>query len=103
MSYTDELRKHVADLFGKATDAETVKQYAKVEQEINSIETKMQEQDQKEVGLLKDLKEAYLHTAAKPTAATADQVDKDIGGKVDFNANATLSDIIASVMQKRGN
>ena len=46
MNYLDELRKHVAELFGKATDNETVKQYAVVENEIGKVEELLKQKEE---------------------------------------------------------
>ena len=47
MNYLDELRKHVAELFGKATDNETVKQYAVVENETRKVEELLKQKEEK--------------------------------------------------------
>ena len=38
MSYTEELKKHIASLFDKSTDQEVIKQYALVENEIGKLD-----------------------------------------------------------------
>lgn len=62
----DALRNSIAELFEKAEDQETIKKYAVVENELNKAQELLNQQEQKEMELLKDLKEAYIHSAVKP-------------------------------------
>ena len=95
MNYLDELRKHVAELFGKATDNETEKQYAVVENEIGKVEELLKQKEEKEMELLKDLKEAYIHTSVKPQT-NVDPTAKDIGAGQAFNGDDFISSFISS-------
>ena len=66
MTKLEELRAHVAKLFAQATDPETIKQSALVDQKIKEAEeeqTKLQGDYQK---LLGDYKDVVLHTSFKP-------------------------------------
>lgn len=68
MTKLEELRAHVANLFAKATDPETIKQSALVEEKIKEVEeeqTKLSADYQK---LLGDYKDVVLHTSFKPQA-----------------------------------
>lgn len=87
----DALKESVAALFEKSQDPETIKRYAVVENELNKVQKGLDEQAEQEMKLLKDLKEAYLHTSVKPTEKTS--VTKDIGGG-DFNGDSFLKDFI---------
>ena len=54
MSYTEELKKHIASLFDKSTDQEVIKQYALVENEIGKLDEVLNQKDAKEMELLKE-------------------------------------------------
>lgn len=95
MKYTESLRKHVAELFEKATDQEVIKKFAVVENEINELDNVLDQKDTKEMELLKDLKEAYLHTSIKPDTNQVDQITKDIGAGNSFDANAFIESFVA--------
>lgn len=88
----DALRQSIADLFDKSEDQETIKRYAVVESELNKAQDALNKMDEKELSLLKDLKEAYLHTSVKPsaTAPAADPVGST------FNADAFISEYLQS-------
>ena len=96
MSYTEELKKHIASLFDKSTDQEVIKQYALVENEIGKLDEVLNQKDAKEMELLKDLKEAYIHTSVKPQQPTVDQSAKDIGAGQPFDGNALISEFLNS-------
>lgn len=96
MSYTEELKKHIASLFDKSTDQEVIKQYALVENEIGKLDEVLNQKDAKEMELLKDLKEAYIHTSVKPQQPTVDQSAKDIGAGQPFDGNAFISEFLKS-------
>ena len=96
MSYTEELKKHIASLFDKATDQEVIKQYAIVENEIGKLDEVLNQKDAKEMELLKDLKEAYIHTSVKPQQPTVDPSAKDIGAGQPFDGNALISEFLKS-------
>lgn len=87
----DALKESVAALFEKSQDPEVIKRYAVVENELNKVQKSLDEQADQEVKLLKDLKEAYLHTSVKPSENTS--VKKDIGGG-DFNGDSFLKEFI---------
>ena len=89
----DALRNSIAELFEKAEDQETIKKYAVVENELNKAQDALQQQEEKEKELLKDLREAYIHSSIKPEPGkTAEQ---DIGASSSFNSN----ELIASFME----
>ena len=90
----DALKESVAALFEKSQDPETIKRYAVVESELNKVQKGLDEQAEQEMKLLKDLKEAYLHTSVKPSEKTS--INKDIGGGCDFNGDSFLKDFIDS-------
>ena len=76
----DALRNSIAELFEKAQDQETIKKYAVVENELNKAQELLNQQEQKEMELLKDLKEAYIHSAVKP------EPGKQMASETDINA-----------------
>lgn len=96
MSYTEELKKHIASLFEKATDNETVKAYAKVEAEIGKLDQVLEQKDNKEMELLKDLKEAYIHSSVQPASKTEDATAQDIGAGQSFDGDALISSFLNS-------
>ena len=96
MSYKKKKKKHIATLFNKSTDQEVIKQYAIVENEIGKLDEVLNQKDAKEIELLKDLKEAYIHTSVKPQQPTVDQSAKDIGAGQPFDGNAFISGFLNS-------
>lgn len=94
MSYTEELKKRVAALFDKSQDQEVIKQYAVVESEIDKLDGILDQKDAKEMELLKDLKEAYIHTSVKPQEPAADATAKDIGAG-QFDGDAFISSYLS--------
>lgn len=94
MSYTEKLKQHIASLFDKATDQEVIKQYAIVENELGELDKVLDQKDQKEMELLKDLKEAYIHTSVKPSATQVDNAAKDIGAGQSFNGESFISEFL---------
>lgn len=84
----EALKKHIASLFEKSQDQETIKQYAIVENEFNKVQEAWDKQEEKELSLLKDLKEAYLHTAV-----TSNNNDgTDVGGT--FDADSLIQNFV---------
>lgn len=78
----DALRQSVAELFEKSEDQETIKKYAVVENELNKTQAALDQMSEKELSLLKDLKEAYMHSSVKPTStASADPVGSTFNGE----------------------
>lgn len=88
----DALKESVAALFEKSQDPETIKRYAVVESELDKVQKGLDQQAEQEMKLLKDLREAYLHTSVKPSENT--NVNKDIGGASDFNGDSFLKNFI---------
>lgn len=95
MKYTEELRKRVAELFNKATDQETIKQYAVVESELDKIDNVLDQKDEKEMSLLKDLREAYIHPGSSKVQ-NGDPSAKDIGAGTSFDGDAFISSFVNS-------
>ena len=87
----DALRQSVAALFEKAEDQETIKKYALVENEINKAQEVLDQKDQKELELLKDLKEAYIHSTVKPEPGKTSETDIGAG---DFNGDNFIQNFI---------
>ena len=90
----DALRNSIAELFEKAQDQETIKKYAVVENELNKAQEFLDQQEQKEMELLKDLKEAYIHSAVKPEPGK-NPMNEDIGAG-SFNPDDFLSNFIST-------
>lgn len=88
----DALRNSIAELFEKAEDQETIKKYAVVENELNKAQDALQQQEEKEKELLKDLREAYIHSSIKPEPGKTAEHDIGAGS---FNSN----ELIASFME----
>lgn len=87
----DALRQSVAALFEKAEDQETIKKYALVENEINKAQKVLDQKDQKEMELLKDLKDAYIHSTVKPEPGKTSETDIGSG---DFNEDNFIKNFI---------
>lgn len=89
----DALRNSIAELFEKAQDQETIKKYAVVESELNKAQEFLDQQEQKEMELLKDLKEAYIHSAVKPEPGKTSETDIGAGS---FNSDDFISNFIST-------
>ena len=89
----DALRNSIAELFEKAEDQETIKKYAVVENELNKAQELLNQQEQKEMELLKDLKEAYIHSAVKPEPGKTSETDIGAGS---FNSEDFISNFIST-------
>lgn len=89
----DALRNSIAELFEKAQDQETIKKYAVVENELNKAQEFLDQQEQKEMELLKDLKEAYIHSAVKPEPGKTSETDIGAGS---FNSDDFISNFIST-------
>ena len=89
----DALRNSIAELFEKAEDQETIKKYAVVESELNKAQEFLDQQEQKEMELLKDLKEAYIHSAVKPEPGKTSETDIGAGS---FNSDDFISNFIST-------
>lgn len=87
----DALRNSIAELFNKAEDKETIKQYAVVENELNKAQEILDQKDQKEMELLRDLKEAYIHSSVKPEPGTP--TEPSIGA-AEFNEDSFIANFI---------
>ena len=89
----DALRNSIAELFEKAQDQETIKKYAVVENELNKAQEFLDQQEQKEMELLKDLKEAYIHSAVKPEPGKTSENDIGAGS---FNGDDFIANFIST-------
>lgn len=89
----DALRNSIAELFEKAEDQETIKKYAVVENELNKAQELLNQQEQKEMELLKDLKEAYIHSAVKPEPGKTSETDIGAGS---FNGDNFIANFIST-------
>lgn len=89
----DALRNSIAELFEKAQDQETIKKYAVVENELNKAQEFLDQQEQKEMELLKDLKEAYIHSAVKPEPGKTSDADIGAGS---FNGEDFIANFIST-------
>lgn len=89
----DALRNSIAELFEKAEDQETIKKYAVVENELNKAQELLNQQEQKEMELLKDLKEAYIHSAVKPEPGKTSETDIGAGS---FSGEDFISNFIST-------
>ena len=89
----EALRNSIAELFEKAEDQETIKKYAVVENELNKAQELLNQQEQKEMELLKDLKEAYIHSAVKPEPGKTSETDIGAGS---FNSDNFISNFIST-------
>ena len=89
----DALRNSIAELFEKAEDQETIKKYAVVENELNKAQELLNQQEQKEMELLKDLKEAYIHSAVKPEPGKTSETDIGAGS---FNGDSFIANFIST-------
>ena len=90
----EALRKSIAELFDKAEDQETIKKYAVVENELKKAQEVLDQKDQKEMELLKDLKDAYIHSSVKPEPGK-NPMNEDIGAG-SFNPDDFLSNFIST-------
>lgn len=89
----DALRKSIAELFEKAEDQETIKKYAVVENELNKAQELLNQKEEKEMELLKDLKEAYIHSAVKPEPGKTSEADIGAGC---FNGEDLIANFMAT-------
>ena len=89
----DALRNSIAELFEKAQDQETIKKYAVVENELNKAQEFLDQQEQKEMELLKDLKEAEIHSAVTPAPEKTSETDIGAGS---FNSDDFISNFIST-------
>lgn len=87
----DALRSSIAELFDKAEDQETIKKYAVVENELNKAQEVLDQKDQKEMELLKDLKDAYIHSSIKPEPGKTSEADIGAGS---FDGDAFIKNFI---------
>lgn len=92
----DTLRNSIAELFEKAEDKETVKKYAVVEDELNKAQEALDQQDQKEMELLKDLKEAYIHSAVKPEPGKQTASEADVTAGTTFDGDNLITNFIST-------
>lgn len=83
-----DLRDSIKVLFDKSEDKDVIKAYATVEGKLDDLQQNLDQQEEEHVQLLKDLKEAYIHTSVKPTAKTITEVADS-----SFNADATFDKI----------
>ena len=90
----DALRNSIAELFEKAEDQETIKKFAVVENELNKAQEALDQKDQKEMELLKDLKDAYMHSSVKPEPGK-NPMNEDIGAG-GFNPDDFFSNFFAT-------
>lgn len=67
MDKLQELKQFVAQLFDAATDKTVIEKSAVVSQKIDEIEQEQQTKAKEYQELLKDYKDAVLHTSFKPT------------------------------------
>lgn len=84
-----DLRDSIKALFDKSEDKDVIKAYATVEGKMDDLQKDLDKQEAEHVQLLKDLKEAYIHTSVKPDNAAANQDVADVG----FNADNTFNEI----------
>jgi len=66
MTKLEELKNYVADLFSAATDKTTIEKSAIVQQKIEEVEKEQTKLSSDYAELLKDYKEALIHTSFKP-------------------------------------
>lgn len=66
MTQLDELKQFVAQLFDAATDKTIIEKSAVVNQKIDEIAKEQETKDKEYRELLKDYKDAVLHTSFKP-------------------------------------
>ena len=66
MNKLEELKQFVAQLFDTATDKTVIEKSAVVNQKIEEIQQEQNKKDQEYRELLKDYKDAIIHTSFKP-------------------------------------
>lgn len=87
-----DLRDSIKALFDKSEDKDVIKAYATVEGKMDDLQKDLDKQETERVQLLKDLKEAYIHTSVKPDNAAANKDVADVG----FNADNTFNEIFGN-------
>lgn len=90
----NKLKEQVKALFDKSEDAEVIKQYAAVKDEIAAAETEEKALLDKNSDLLSKYKEAVLNAPLPPTKSTEEQ-----GGAA---ATKSLEQIASEVLAKKG-
>lgn len=98
MSFTSELRDLMSQLFGAATDRETIEKAAVVSSKIDEIEAEQKASQENYNNLLKDYKDVVLHTSFKPLNASDKGADSPIAV---FNPDTAFEDALKSVMDKK--
>ena len=86
MNKLEELREHVAKLFGAATEPDIIKQSAVVEQKITEAQAEQTKLEDDYKKLLGDYKDVVLHTSFKPNPA-----DQNGGVPGAFDPDATFN------------
>lgn len=86
-----DLRDSIKALFDKSEDKDVIKAYATVEGKMDDLQKDLDKQEEEHVQLLKDLKEAYIHTSVKPTADKT----KDVAN-VGFDSDAKFNEIFGN-------
>lgn len=84
-----DLRDSIKALFDKSEDKDVIKAYATVEGKMDDLQKDLDKQEAEHVQLLKDLKEAYIHTSVKPDNAAANQDVASAG----FDSEAKFNEI----------
>lgn len=84
-----DLRDSIKALFDKSEDKDVIKAYATVEGKMDDLQKDLDKQETERVQLLKDLKEAYIHTSVKPDKTAA---NKDVAN-VGFDSEAKFNEI----------
>lgn len=84
-----DLRDSIKALFDKSEDKDVIKAYATVEGKMDDLQKDLDKQETERVQLLKDLKEAYIHTSVKPSNAAANQDVANVG----FDSDAKFNEI----------
>jgi hypothetical protein len=97
MDKLQELKNYVADLFSAATDKTTIEKSAIVQQKIEEVEqeqTKLRSDYQE---LLKDYKDALVHTSFKP------KENEDVSGGVpnSFDPDAAFQKFFIDAANKK--
>lgn len=90
MTKTEELRNHMAALFEKCTDKETISQLGVINNTIEQIEAETKAKDEEYTSLLKDYKDVVLHSSFKPQS----NVDAT-QGSTEFNPDQFIADFLA--------
>ena len=82
-----DLRDSIKALFDKSEDKDVIKAYATVEGKMDDLQKDLDKQEAEHVQLLKDLKEAYIHTSVKPDNAAANQDVASAGFDIEAKFN----------------